>query len=163
MGAKRRTGSSPTPFPQADNFERVVDLVAYLLEAPRTIDDLTGNYDFDPRQSDYYFNAAKFVGLAEASEKGDGATYLVATEAAAKIYGMPYEQKYSALADLVLGIDTVATLYLKWLESGSKPSLDFAETTFSRSTDSHGLSGATLRRRATTALAWSSWAHAISK
>jgi hypothetical protein len=159
----KTTRSSTTTFPQADDFERIVDLVAYLLEAPRTTDDLTSNYDFDPRQSDYYFNAAKYLGLSTIQETEDGTAYLVATDEAAKIFAMPYQEKYSALADLVLGIQTVANLYLELLKTGSKPSPSHAEELFANSPDSRGLSGTTLRRRATTALSWANWAYQISK
>ena len=159
IGARR---AATVPFPQADNFERVVDLVSYLIEAPRTVEDLATNYDFDPRQSDYYFNAAKYLGLATNSTGEDSTEYRVATDEAVRIFALPYQEKYSALAALVLGIDTVATIYLEEMRSGSKASKQFAETTFANSTDSQGLSGATIGRRATTALAWAAWARSIS-
>src|SRR4028118_2340462 len=53
------------PFPQADKFERVVDLLSLLLERDLTKDDITENYEFDRRQTDYYTNAGLYIGLIE--------------------------------------------------------------------------------------------------
>ena len=50
------------PFPQADKFERVVDLLSLLLvEKDLTKDDITENYEFDRRQTDYYTNAGVYI------------------------------------------------------------------------------------------------------
>jgi len=156
------TSKATVTFPQADDFQRVIDLVAYLIEAPRTVDDLAANYDFDPRQSDYYFNAAKYLGLAENLSGDDGTEYRVASPLAEKIFALHYAEKYTALGELVLGIDTVASLFLEHLKSGKKPAHKIAEDYFTQSSDSRKLSGLTLGRRATTALSWASWAVAIS-
>lgn len=52
------------PFPQADNFERVINLCE-LLKQKEFIskEEITQNYDFDSRQTDYYSNAGKYLGL----------------------------------------------------------------------------------------------------
>ena len=54
------------PFPQADSFERVINLCELLKQRGFiSKDDITQNYDFDHRQTDYYSNAAKYLGLIE--------------------------------------------------------------------------------------------------
>jgi hypothetical protein len=53
------------PLPQADRFERVIDLLSLLLERDLTKDDITENYEFDRRQTDYYTNAGLYLGLIE--------------------------------------------------------------------------------------------------
>ena len=53
------------PLPQADKFERVVDLLSLLFEKDLTKDDITENYEFDRRQTDYYTNAGLYIGLIE--------------------------------------------------------------------------------------------------
>ncbi|KAK3604818.1 hypothetical protein CHS0354_000480 [Potamilus streckersoni] len=54
------------PFPQADNFERVINLCE-LLKQKEFIskEDITQNYDFDARQTDYYSNAGKYLGIID--------------------------------------------------------------------------------------------------
>jgi hypothetical protein len=52
------------PFPQADSFERVINLCELLKEKVYlTKDDITLNYDFESRQSNYYADAGRYLGL----------------------------------------------------------------------------------------------------
>lgn len=57
------------PFPQADNFTRILDMIGYLTE-PRNKWELADVYDFDVRQSDYYGNALVYLELAIKDEHG---------------------------------------------------------------------------------------------
>jgi hypothetical protein len=67
------------PFPQADSFERVINLFEILNSNEKISKiDLLENYDFrlkdsiDPRQVDYYVNAGRYLGLIDkASENGE--------------------------------------------------------------------------------------------
>jgi hypothetical protein len=54
-----------TPFPQADNFSRIVDLLGqlYTMDEPLSKDDITSIYAFDARQTQYYVSAAIYLGL----------------------------------------------------------------------------------------------------
>ena len=52
-----------TPFPQADRFERVIDLITTLLDTELTKEEITANYQFDERQTNYYTDAARYLGL----------------------------------------------------------------------------------------------------
>lgn len=51
------------PFPQADNFERVIDLLFLLNNQNLTLEEITNNYDFDKRQASYYSSALMYLGL----------------------------------------------------------------------------------------------------
>ncbi len=51
------------PFPQADSFERVIDLLSLLVEKDLTKDEITENYQFDRRQTQYYTDAGRYLGL----------------------------------------------------------------------------------------------------
>jgi hypothetical protein len=51
------------PFPQADKLERVVDLMSLLVEKDLTKDEITENYQFDVRQTNYYTDAGRYIGL----------------------------------------------------------------------------------------------------
>lgn len=54
------------PFPQADNFERVINLCELLKQKEFiTKEEITQNYDFDDRQTDYYINAGRYLGLVQ--------------------------------------------------------------------------------------------------
>ena len=53
------------PFPQADSFERVINLCELLQRRDLTKNDITLEYGFDKRQTDYYINAGKYLDLIE--------------------------------------------------------------------------------------------------
>ncbi|MDN8776884.1 translation elongation factor, partial [Staphylococcus aureus] len=53
------------PFPQADSFERVIDLLNLLVEKDLMFEEITLNYDFSSRQTGYYTNAGIYLGLIE--------------------------------------------------------------------------------------------------
>lgn len=63
------------PFPQADNFKRVVNLCELLLYNESTKDDITLNYDFDPRQTNYYTDAGRYLGLIEKSKANENIVF----------------------------------------------------------------------------------------
>lgn len=68
MLKRARPESEPTgiPFPQADSFDRVINLCELLAsEESLTKAEITENYGFDKRQTDYYTNACRYLGLAE--------------------------------------------------------------------------------------------------
>ena len=149
--------SGEIPFPQADDFERIIDLVEFLADSPRTLEDITSEYEFAPRQSDYYYNAARYLGLAEGVRGDDGKNYRQATPLAQQIIKLPYRDRQVQLAKLILAIDPISDIYLNWVSRGETPTLDTVEDLFTKSKSSQGLSGATLRRRAQTISAWVGW------
>lgn len=53
----------PIPFPQADSFERIINLCELLYKSDLTKNDITIKYGFDKRQTDYYVNAGKYLDL----------------------------------------------------------------------------------------------------
>jgi len=51
------------PFPQADSFRRIINLCELLNKSYLTKNEITANYYFDPRQSNYYTDAGRYLGL----------------------------------------------------------------------------------------------------
>lgn len=87
------------PFPQADKFERVVDLLGLLMDKGTLEKDaITSEYDFHDRQADYYANAGIYLGLIERADKG----VFQLTPQGTTIMQMPYKKKYLALVKAVL-------------------------------------------------------------
>lgn len=151
------------PFPQADSFQKVIDLVGILIEEPRTVEDLANHFAFDPRQSDYYFNAAKYLGLADSqSDEEAGVEVRYATEKAVNIFDLDYHDKYTALAREVFSIEPISTIYLRWTKSGERPSNEDVFKVFRDSHLSANLSESTIRRRSGTISAWAAWLKSLS-
>ncbi len=65
-------------FPQADSFERVINLCELLFEKSfLTRDDITENYDFDERQTNYYTDAARYLGLIDKERDNNQVHYFL--------------------------------------------------------------------------------------
>jgi hypothetical protein len=64
---RKRKAPEGVPFPQADDISKVIDLAELLTEGPSKKDQIAERFAVDPRQGDYYGNAAVWVGLAEKS------------------------------------------------------------------------------------------------
>ena len=142
------------PFPQADSFERVIDLVSFLIESPKSVDDLAQHYDFDPRQSDYYFNAARFLGLAQL----DPSKNRTATELAIKIFNLPPKDKYVELGKILLNFASVRDTYLRLKVNSGTVNLSDVMNIVSSSGEAFNVGEeSTLRRRSQTILSWANW------
>lgn len=143
------------PFPQADDFDRVIDIVALLIDSPKTKNDLAENYDFDPRQSDYYLNAARYLGLVEGVEHST----FVPSELAKAIYSKSAHEKNAFLMAILMKVPAVSTLNNIWAEAGAKPSMDRAVHILQNLPDASALAESTIKRRAQTVMSWTAWLH----
>lgn len=100
----RNTAPGPEPrepFPQANSFARVVDLLSVLHGRDLSRDEVTLTYEFNPRQTDYYISACQYLGLAERWQENDVSGVRL-TSAARRILALPYRRKYLALMEQVL-------------------------------------------------------------
>lgn len=90
------------PFPQADSFNRVIDLLGLLMENKvLTGEEITLNYAFDKRQTDYYTNACIYLGLVEKTRENDSINYSL-TDKGIKIMLSKQKKKKLALVKCIL-------------------------------------------------------------
>lgn len=151
------TAQNTAPFPQADDFERIIDMTEFVAAEPRSIDDITSLYEFSSRQSDYYFSAARYLGLGVVVKGNDGLNYRQATALGSSIANMPYSEKRLALAQLVLQIPALREIYLAYFENHQLMAKSHAEKIVEKWTRLGGFSGSTVGRRTQTILAWVRW------
>ena len=59
------------PFPQADKFDRVINICELLNDQDLSRNDVTEQYAFDARQTNYYTDAARYLGLID-KRRGNG-------------------------------------------------------------------------------------------
>lgn len=59
-----------TPYPQADDLDKVIDVVAFVEDGYDTKFDIADYFEFDERQGDYYANAAKYLGFLDKTSRG---------------------------------------------------------------------------------------------
>ncbi|MBE9094856.1 translation elongation factor [Tychonema sp. LEGE 07203] len=144
------------PLPQADKFERVVDLLSLLLERNLTKDDITENYEFDRRQTDYYTNAGLYIGLIEKYQ--DSLTNKVAfrlTSEGRSILQKRPKLKYLDLINKILERQVFYLVFQLALKLGEIPPEDAICKIISENRSE--INDTTIKRRNSTVRGWISW------
>ena len=139
-----------TPFPQADSFARVINLCEQLQLSPLSVDEITENYDFTPRQTNYYTSAAKYLGLVTDTKR-----IWSLTDAGIRVMEAQRNERnielIKALARHQVFHQALATA-LKYNEVPDKPAIINI-----MNASNLGLGQATTQRRAGTVLSWVQW------
>jgi hypothetical protein len=89
------------PFPQADDFRKVINLCELAYYNDLTKEQIASEYEFNIRQSDYYANAGKYLGLMY-KEKNQGETIIRLTKDGQKMLQMPYISRQKFLIQRIL-------------------------------------------------------------
>lgn len=112
--------STRIPFLQANSMARIISLLEHLFETPMTKQQIAALMDFEPRQSDYYFNAGRYLGLFE-SRREDGQSVVSLTRLGSRVFRLNYRQRQLKLVELMLGHRIFADLFDRALSLGSLP------------------------------------------
>ena len=156
--ARARVGPEPegVPFPQADSFARVIDLLTQLRGAGGVLtqDYITSNYAFDLRQTRYYTDAASYLGLVVRRGRGQGTTYAL-TPLGDRIMSLAPRARNRALVECLLARRVFHDTLKIYLEAGERPAAGQVEEFIRRARPE--LSDDTVKRRAGTVLSWAGW------
>lgn len=144
------------PLPQADRFERVVDLLSLLLQRDLTKDDITENYEFDLRQTDYYTNAGLYLGLIEKYKNftTNKLTFRLTSEGRLILLKRP-KLKYLDLINKILEQKVFYLVYELALKQGGIPPEDSICKIISEIRPE--LNDTTIKRRYSTVRGWIFW------
>nr|WP_309574700.1 hypothetical protein [Moraxella osloensis] len=141
------------PFPQANSFPRVINLCELIHErGSLSKEDITMNYDFDSRQSDYYANAACYLGLISRHE--DMKYYL--TLLGTQVFNQSLGLRQIEFAKLILRGTVFKQVLQEWLKTGYQPDTARIVEIIKNSINSIG-SDDTFKRRASTVRSWTKW------
>ncbi|MET3699832.1 hypothetical protein SAMN05877753_11349 [Bacillus oleivorans] len=144
------------PFPQADKFKRVVNLLEHLIKNDLTKDFITMNYDFDSRQTNYYTDAGRYLGLIEKYSTGNGVMYRL-TSRGRKIMKLPYKQKYLSLASTILEHEAFRRVFHEYIYNSEPPTRERIVEIMQSCNLFRVESGSTYWRRASTVSSWINW------
>ncbi len=109
-----------TPFIQADSLDKVISLLENLYDNPLNTMQISELMQFDIRQSDYYFNAGKYLGLF-IKRKDDGQKLVELTALGIRIYNMDYKKRQLFLVSLILKHQIFADFFDYMVENGEQP------------------------------------------
>lgn len=147
------------PFPQANSFERVINLCELLKQKEfLTKEEITQNYDFDARQTDYYSNAGKYLGLiATGKDLLNGQTGCYLTDKGKQIFDINLIDRQKEFVKIIIAhLPFKETLRL-YLTNGEMPSKDEIIEIMKKSNLYHVKAETTYFRRASTVIGWINW------
>lgn len=141
-------------FPQADSFERVINLCELLQEHPITREEITTNYAFNVRQTNYYADAARYLGLVD-KQRNDDITFTL-TSKGKIILRSSYKQRQLAFCEAILSHKVFADSLKLWFEHGDINKQDIVAIMKQNSLYKVE-SESTYIRRASTIKSWLEW------
>lgn len=147
------------PFPQADSFERVINLCE-LLKQKEFIskEDITQNYDFDGRQTDYYSNAGKYLGLIEIGRDPlTGQTGCFLTTKGKQVFNLNLIDRQKEFVKLIVSHKAFKETLKLYLDNGEMPNKETIVEIMKRSKLYNVGSDTTYFRRASTIIGWTNW------
>lgn len=150
------------PFPQADSFERVINICELLYINDMEKDSITDEYSFDTRQSSYYLDAARYLGFVERSIDEDGHRSYCLTKLGYELFSMPYKQRQLKLIERILSFKVFYLAYKAYCDNEEMPSKEEIITIILQSgvvdpKTKLPYSKSTNKRRAGTVTSWINW------
>ena len=147
------------PFPQADSFERVINLCE-LLKQKEFIskEDITQNYDFDGRQTDYYSNAGKYLGLIDIGRDPlTGQTGCFLTTKGKQVFNLNLIDRQKEFVRLIVSHKAFKETLKLYLDNGEMPEKGIIVEIMKRCKLYNISSDSTYFRRASTIIGWTNW------
>jgi hypothetical protein len=149
------------PFPQADSFDRLMDLLGLLMNNEMTADEITANYDFDKRQTDYYTNAGIYLGLIQKRRENTTSIYAISPDGRA-IMSKPRREKLLSLSKRILEHEVFRSTMRRRLRKQTPLPLNQITAVMKKSRLYNVGSERTYHRRAQTVSKWVEWIIALA-
>lgn len=144
------------PFPQADKFERMVDLLSLLVEKDLARDEITENYQFDARQTQYYTDACRYIGLiVKYRNPLTKEVNFYLTDEGKLILRKRHKKKYLALIRKILQHGVFYKVFELAVNNGEIPSGDEVCRVMTES--GLDIGDSTIKRRSRTVQKWVEW------
>lgn len=144
------------PFPQADSFERVINLCELLVEAPLTRDEVTQLYDFDARQTNYYTDAGRYLGLIRKYTDNGEPSYELTAHGRFSVEG-DFRKRKLFLSQKILEHGAFHKSMYLFINRGEMPNQEEIVDIMKNSEIYRVESESTFTRRASTIRSWLNW------
>lgn len=144
-------------FPQANNFKRVINICELLGNHSMTGEEVTEEYAFDVRQTNYYTNAAIYLGLVEKTHGKKRKPEYFLSDRGKRIMNLNYKQRQLALCGLILQHRAFKDAFDLWMNMGKIPGIAQIVPIMEKANIYQVKSIETYERRASTILGWINW------
>lgn len=151
-----RVAEPQIPFPQADKFERVINICELLNDQDLSRNDVTECYAFDARQTNYYTDAARYLGLIKKSKDGGIPLYRL-SDKGHTILKMGYKQRQLAFCNCILSHVVFADTLKCYFKTGVMPNKNEIIQIMKQSNLYNVNSDSTYERRSSTIKGWVNW------
>lgn len=139
-----------TPFPQADSFYRVLDLINELNNNNMTPQEISELYQFELRQSNYYLSASKYLGYVE----NNGTEYKL-SESGKRLMSLNHKDKNLAIVREILKHKPFYYALYEYLKNNDFDRKEISEIIKSQSPRVN--ENSTAKRRTSTVISWVTW------
>ncbi len=160
QGLLSRSQLKPEPritFPQADDFKRVINLTELLYQRSHiSKKDITTYYGFDNRQTDYYFNAGKYLGIFEENFQYDK-IFIKLSPIGNKLMQLPLYERQIEYIKIILSFKVFNLTLEKFLNTSSIPEIKEIVGIMKFVKVWNINSASTYERRASTVRGWINW------
>ncbi len=146
-------------FPQANSMSRIINLIELLYEKPMTKQDITSEYAFDERQTNYYADAGRYLGLIDKcrdEDKSNNILFKLSTQGK-NIMCLEYRERQLAIATQILAHRAFHETLKLHLKCSEMPSLQTIVNIMKNSNLYHIEADSTYVRRASTIIGWINW------
>lgn len=144
-------------FPQADRMSRIVNLIELLNEKPMSKQDITSEYAFDERQTNYYTDAGRYLGLIDKSRDSDGIILFQLSALGRRVMELEYKERQLAIVSQILAHKVFNETRRLHLECGEMPDKHTIVQIMKRSNLYHVEAESTYLRRSSTVIGWINW------
>lgn len=145
--------NTDVPFIQANSMERIISLLENMYDNPMTSQQIAELMDFEPRQSDYYYNAGKYLGLFEKTSD-DKQKVVSLTPLGNKVFKLNYKDRQLKLVQLIFEHRIFSVFFDEIIETGELPEKRFIEEEMRAL---HVCDEGQIVRRASSVFAWLKW------
>lgn len=144
-------------FPQADRMSRIVNLIELLNEKLMSKQDITSEYAFDERQTNYYTDAGRYLGLIDKSRDSDGIILFQLSALGRRVMELEYKERQLAIVSQILAHKVFNETLRLHLECGEMPDKHTIVQIMKRSNLYHVEAESTYLRRSSTVIGWINW------
>lgn len=145
-------------FPQANSMSRIINLIELLHEKPMTKQDITTEYAFDERQTNYYTDAGRYLGFIEKiSDHRNGTITFLLSSLGHYIMELGYRERQLAIVTQILKHRAFHETLKTCLQCGEMPDSRTVVEIMKKSQLFQVKSESTYVRRSSTIAGWIRW------